>query len=102
MSPIPDNTLKTARWQRVRARQLAREPMCRECGQPAKEVDHVKPRSAGGAAFDPGNLQSLCPRCHGQKTGAYDRHGRDWTVRGCDADGYPRDPSHPFYGDPDA
>lgn len=95
---MAEGVLKSARWQRVRARQLAREPMCRECGQPARDVDHIKARSAGGAPFDPGNLQSLCGRCHSIKTGAYDKQGKDWTARGCDADGYPRDPAHPFYG----
>lgn len=92
----PDNALKTARWQRVRTRQLAREPMCRECGRAAEHVDHIKPRSRGGAVYDPANLQGLCASCHSLKTGAYDKQGKDWTVRGCDADGFPLDPAHPW------
>ncbi|MCB1510058.1 MAG: HNH endonuclease [Hyphomicrobiaceae bacterium] len=94
----------TQRWQRVRRRQLAREPLCRACtleGQEtlASEVDHITPVSAGGAAFDPANLQSLCKPHHSIKTGSYDKQGKDWSDwerRGCDEHGIPRDPSHPW------
>jgi 5-methylcytosine-specific restriction protein A len=34
----------------------------------AKEVDHIKPISEGGEAFDIGNLQSLCVSCHAKKS----------------------------------
>ncbi len=90
------NILKTQRWQRVRSRQLARQPLCVECGRAASHVDHIKPRSAGGSIYDPANLQSMCPACHSLKTGAYDKQGKDWTARGCDADGYPLDSNHPW------
>lgn len=94
--------LKTQRWLRVRKRQLAREPLCRECGAPATDVDHVKPRSRGGAPFDPANLQSLCATHHSHKTAAYDKQGRDWSehaLRGCDENGNPLDPDHPWNAD---
>lgn len=90
------NILKTQRWLRVRSRQLAREPLCRECGQPARDVDHITPRSRGGAPFDPANLQSLCATHHSIKTALYDKQGKDWTARGCDENGYPLDKSHPW------
>lgn len=32
------------------------------------EIDHVKPISEGGNAFDYDNLQMLCPTCHKRKT----------------------------------
>ena len=101
----------TARWQRVRANQLEREPLCRCCAElgretPANEVDHIKRLSAGGAPFDAANLQSLCAPHHSHKTNNYDRLGLDWSthaLRGCFADGSPRDPAHPWFtGGPDA
>lgn len=99
----------TRRWQRVRANQLRREPLCRLCiteGQatprPAQHVDHITPISAGGSPFDPSNLQSLCPPHHSSKT-AQDKQGiafDDWELRGCYPDGSPRDPRHPWYSGP--
>ena len=32
------------------------------------EVDHITPIADGGHPFDPGNLQTLCSDCHGEKT----------------------------------
>lgn len=34
----------------------------------ATDVDHIKPRSEGGADFDLYNMQSLCHSCHAAKT----------------------------------
>lgn|GEM_PF-1081623 len=34
------------------------------------EVDHITPISEGGHPFDPANLQTLCSRCHQEKTSA--------------------------------
>lgn len=99
----------TRRWQRVRANQLNREPTCRMCrelgmniARPAVDVDHIKPISRGGDAWNPANLQSLCHQHHSQKT-ALDKQGiafSDWELRGCFPDGSPRDPSHPWYSGP--
>jgi 5-methylcytosine-specific restriction endonuclease McrA len=36
---------------------------CRECGAPAKEIDHI-----AGSSADPSNLQLLCHDCHMSKT----------------------------------
>lgn len=96
------------RWKRVRARQLAREPLCRACramGEvtAAEHVDHIVAIADGGAPFDPGNLQSLCPSHHSLKTKAVDEAGHDadaWSHRGAFSDGSPRDPSHPWYSGP--
>jgi 5-methylcytosine-specific restriction enzyme A len=62
----------TARWQRVRRRQLLREPLCRACQvegviNAASEVDHIERVSVGGAVFDPANMQSLCKQHHSVK-----------------------------------
>lgn len=70
--------------------------------RPATDVDHKVPVSAGGAPFDPDNLQSLCHSHHSQKT-ALDKQGipfHEWELRGCYPDGSPRDPSHPWYAGP--
>lgn len=56
-----------ARWRRLRAMVLRREPACRRCGALATEVDHVVPLRCVRihAAV---NLQPLCKRCHSSKT----------------------------------
>ena len=62
---------KSARWQRVRAIVLARDPMCRgeECYEASEHVDHVIPLSERwDLAFELGNLQGLCHSCHNRKT----------------------------------
>lgn len=89
----------SSEWLRIRARQLARAPICEGCERaPASEVDHITPISAGGPKRDPANLQSMCGACHKGKTNAQ-RRGLQWTPekhRGCDVNGFPRDPSHPW------
>ena len=54
-------------WPRLRTRQLREHPACAVCGQPATEVDHIRPLSLGGT-HDPANLQSICKACHRKKT----------------------------------
>ena len=95
----------TARWARLRRKVLAGEPMCRACATlgkhtPAQDVDHITPIKAGGDVWTMGNLQPLCPTHHSLKTGAYDKAGRPWSEwerRGCNPDGTPRDPDHPWH-----
>jgi 5-methylcytosine-specific restriction endonuclease McrA len=56
-------------WASVRAAILERDHWaCALCGAPAADVDHIRPRSAGGGD-DPGNLRSLCGPCHRAVTG---------------------------------
>ena len=53
-------------WKARSKRQLAAEPMCRQCGAKASIADHIDNIGAGG---DPdGPLQSLCLKCHNRKT----------------------------------
>lgn len=95
------------RWQRVRRNQLEREPLCRGCrasdeDRPATEVDHITPVTAGGAAFDAMNLQSLCKPHHSWKTDSFDKQGKPfthWPVVGCDEHGAPLDPNHPWHSE---
>jgi 5-methylcytosine-specific restriction protein A len=82
---------KTAIWQRLRNRQLSREPLCRYCAKhditkPANIVDHIKPHKGDAALFFClENLQSLCKVCHDTVKARLERKG----VYGCDANGHP-------------
>ncbi|MEX3820460.1 HNH endonuclease [Paraburkholderia sp. BR14262] len=81
---------------RIRARQLREHPLCAECWRKgrvtdATEVDHIK-RLEDGGTDEPGNLQSLCHDCHAEKT-SRENGARP---RGCDANGMPLDPAHPW------
>lgn len=70
----------SARWQKMRALQIAREPLCRECARrgvvrAATQVDHIEPlRLRPELAFVRSNLQSLCDPCTGRKN-AEERRG---------------------------
>lgn len=106
MSGYPYNT---QRWKRVRLLHLQRSPFCLDCHASgllvlASVVDHVQPISAGGPAFPgPDGLRSLCPSCHSQKTARGIEAGGAQTTRarqprkGCDANGNPLDPRHPWH-----
>ena len=85
----PQQSVNTAFWQRLRARILSAEPICRACAKGglielAVEVDHIIPRYAGGT-HDPSNLQPLCRECHHLKTleeiGHRKRHGAQLSNR---------------------
>jgi 5-methylcytosine-specific restriction protein A len=55
-------------WKRARTLQLNAHPLCAICNQLAAEVDHIVPFNDGGERLDSDNLQSLCCRCHWDKT----------------------------------
>ena len=59
-----------ARWKRFRLWYLSRHPLCVTpgCGRIAVVVDHVVPKSVGGAHCDEANSQALCKHCHDVKT----------------------------------
>ena len=95
----------TAAWQRLRAAHLALYPMCIDClaaGRltKANTVDHVVAISEGGPAY-PGHdgLNSYCAPCHGAKTARGAEAGAIRSTkprRGCDINGRPLDPEHPW------
>ena len=65
---------RPSRWRAIRNAHIAAEPLCRSCAKrglvvAATEVDHIEPLHKGGAT-DSDNLQSLCTRCHADKTQA--------------------------------
>lgn len=80
-----------ARWKRLRADQLQREPLCRFCLEagvvtPATVCDHVRPHRDNEAAFWRGPFQSLCAGCH-DKHKQREEHGR--VVHTFGPDGWP-------------
>lgn len=66
------------RWRKCRAAHLAVYPLCAECERQgrlrgATVVDHIRPHHGDPELlYDPGNWQSLCKRCHDQKTASRD------------------------------
>jgi 5-methylcytosine-specific restriction protein A len=82
-----------ARWRKLREMHLAKEPLCRRCGEvgrttPATVVHHRKAhRGDLGLLYDPENLEALCKPCH-DSSGRLDDLGRP----AVGLDGYPLDP----------
>jgi len=70
----PDPFYTSAAWRKLRNQYIATQPICEHCKQagnykPAKVVDHIMPRkNRPDLELDWDNLQSLCQRCHQQKT----------------------------------
>lgn len=62
-----------AAWQRIRKAVLIRDnylcAVCMDSGRltPAQEVDHIKPKAAGGTN-NMDNLRAICTRCHRAKS----------------------------------
>lgn len=94
---------RTAEWRRLRAAALARDGhRCTVPGCGSTErlvVDHIlaRPRAVTCATQADGliNLRTLCARCDAsikEGAGGARRRGGALVARGCDADGWPRDP----------
>ncbi|MCJ8138594.1 HNH endonuclease [Falsirhodobacter halotolerans] len=86
-SGATDARYKTARWQRLRERIIARDSAeCQMCGclttsgrsgPSAAEVDHKVPHRGDDDLFwDATNLQCLCKRCHGSVKARQERGSR--------------------------
>ena len=60
------NAIRTREYRKLRTEILNRDQhTCYICGDPeANEVDHIVPRSRGGAVSDPENLAAICKRCN--------------------------------------
>ena len=66
----------SAAWRRIRADQLAKEPLCRECDKRRKVTaanvcDHID-GNCNNNPTDGSNYQSLCGPCHSRKTARED------------------------------
>lgn len=88
--------LNSAAWRRLRERVLARDPICQECYKrdyitPATDADHINGDPSDNRMT---NLQGLCHSCHSRKT-RREMNGST-EVWGCDANGLPLDPDHPW------
>lgn len=60
-----------ARWLKLKRAKLRESPVCEMCNHRlAVEVDHIVEIQDGGDPLDWYNLQSLCKRCHTDKTNA--------------------------------
>ena len=87
------------RWKRRRAAFLRTNPLCCMCQEVGKTtlatlVDHIKPHRGDPVLFwDQTNWQGLCATCHSGAKASFERTGK---MRGCDVDGVPLDPSHPW------
>lgn len=55
------------RWRAIRAQVLLEEPVCRICGLPSSEADHIVPLKFGGDPFARENLQGACKHCNSSK-----------------------------------
>ena len=88
-----------SRWQKARAIFLAEHPLCCRCGEegqvtPATVVDHIEPHKGDQKLFwDQKNWQPLCKPHHDSAKQSEERRGYR---AGCDADGRPLDPNHPW------
>ena len=88
-----------AAWRKLRAAHLAAHPLCVMCQEQgytraADTVDHsIAHRGDERLFFDARNLSSLCKPHHDSTAQARDRTG---FVRGCDINGFPLDPNHPW------
>lgn len=89
-------------WRKLRAWVLSRQPMCADCERRglitfATEVDHVDNDPSNN---DPSNLVGLCKSCHSYKTQRHEhfkRTGTQLALKGCDVNGFPLDPEHPWH-----
>lgn len=103
---MADWPYSTAAWQRLRRLKLSETPLCETCALRgrkviAEAVDHIVSIASGGDAFPLlDGLRSLCTPCHSTKTNAIDRRGgKGVAIKGCDVNGLPLDPDHPFMGE---
>lgn len=92
------------RWVKARNAYIQAHPLCVMCQREgrvtvAQVVDHIRPHKGDLKLFwDQGNWQALCRAHHDAKTASEDGgFGHRVGPRGCDVDGYPLDPGHPWH-----
>ena len=96
---MPDR-IRGRRLQRIRAEHFARHPLCVHCAEAGRTsaaviLDHIIALVNGGPDFDKDNgtnRQGLCQDCSEAKT----RADLEQRATGCDANGWPTDPRHPW------
>ncbi len=89
-----------SRWRKARNTYLSQHPLCVLCETEGRTtaatvVDHIKPHKGDQTLFwDTDNWQALCGPHHNSHKQSIEKGGQG--RYGCDADGRPRDPSHPW------
>ena len=98
-SPPTKGQLYGTKWQKARAGYLAKHPFCVMCAAQGKRVlatvvDHIKPHRKDAALFwDKSNWQAICDTHHNSTK---QREEKSDKVLGCDKNGKPLDPKHPW------
>jgi hypothetical protein len=88
---------KTARWQKTRADQLAKQPLCETCLSqkritPATVCNHDDPETKKNPeTFFAGPFSSQCAPCHDSVIQKQEKRGH---VIGCDENGWPLGEQH--------
>lgn len=70
---------KTSRWQKLRNRQLQKEPVCAMCKPRivvASVCDHIDQHKGDEAKFWEGPFQSLCSTCHNSDKQRIEKGGK--------------------------
>jgi 5-methylcytosine-specific restriction enzyme A len=87
---MSDPRYKTYRWQQLRARHLAANPLCEMC-KPictiATVCDHITPHRGDDELFWKGPFQSLCATCHNSDKQRIEKGGKPKPTIG--EDGWP-------------
>jgi len=89
---------KSADWRRLRARVLARDPLCRRCLRRSKIVpstvaNHIRPHKGDlDLFFDDENVEGVCKPCHDGPIQSAEARGYSAEIGD---DGWPIDPAHP-------
>lgn len=101
--PTVAERLRGRAGQAQRLRRLKRtNGLCERCTSKgrvaiATAVDHIVPLALGGSDED-GNTRNLCDACHREVTAGQFGRERAKGLGGCDANGFPTDPDHPWNG----
>ena len=104
---MKDNPYNTRQWQRMRKRQLEKEPLCRMCKDMGRTTvatvaDHKIQWKTGKSEaekmelfWDENQLTSLCAHCHSAVKQSEEGGGRAYDTA-CGVDGLPADSRHPW------
>ena len=68
--------INSKRWQKLRAWQLSRRPLCEDCMAEGIVEAALSRADKERLMFDPGNLVSLCHRCHVARHKHMGSHGK--------------------------
>ena len=99
--PNPEERGYDGEWRRYSKAYRTLNPWCVYCLKKGKRVkaehvDHVTAlRDNTALKFHPGNLRSLCARCHNRRTALDQRWASKEELR-VDEFGWPVDPGHPW------